>query len=294
MCFFPPSILHFTFYLSPFRSNPHLFTPRRRRRRPPRYQQVLGDVNPESEIVAGGDVFVWGSLCGDVTAGVEGDTRAQVFSLDMRPSSVTIGSVTALNGDAAGDGAGAGGAAGVNGVASGVPEVATVVEGSSQRAEIVVTPASAAAARLSARESKQERRTRSAMARKAAYVTGIYIAAAGLALLIRPAQVFGLLFSIEGITDPWIRVFGTLCVAFGTYYWGTAFGDWHGMGADAFYISTIFGRVFIFAVFCAMVATGRFTEPALLLLGLINFVGALFMMHALNKGRRQDQEVAGV
>jgi hypothetical protein len=31
------------------------------------------------------------------------------------------------------------------------------------------------------------------------------------------------------------------------------------------------------------VATGRCREPALLLLGLVNFVGALFMMHALNQ-----------
>ena len=236
-------------------------------------------------------MFVWGSLCGDVTAGAENDTRSQVFSLDMRPSSVTIGTVTALNGDVTAAPGAPGGAGGsVIGVPSGVPEVATVMDGS---AEIVVTPASAASARLAARESTEERRARGVMARKAAYVTGVYIAAAGLALLIRPAQVFGLLFSIEGITDPWIRVFGTLCVAFGTYYWGTAFGDWHGMGAEGFYVSTIAGRVFIFVTFCAMVATGRFTEPALLLLGLINFVGALLMMHALNNGRRQRGQGAG-
>ena len=36
------------------------------------------------------------------------------------------------------------------------------------------------------------------------------------------------------------------------------------MGANAFYVSTVVGRVFIFATFCAMVATGRFLEPALL------------------------------
>jgi len=59
--------------------------------------QVLGDVNADSEIIAGGDVFVWGSLRGDVTAGSEGDDRAQVFSIDMRPTSVTIGEVAAGN-----------------------------------------------------------------------------------------------------------------------------------------------------------------------------------------------------
>jgi len=120
-------------------------------------------------------------------------------------------------------------------------------------------------------------------------ITGVYIALAGAALLLRPAAVFGLLFNIEAITDAWIRVFGVLCVAFGTYYWGTAYGDWLGMGARAFYISTVVGRVFIFGAFCAMVGTGRFAEPAILLLGLVNFAGALFMMHALNKGRKGGQ-----
>jgi len=36
-----------------------------------------------------------------------------------------------------------------------------------------------------------------AAARKAAYITGVYIALTGAALLLRPAAVFGLLFNIE-------------------------------------------------------------------------------------------------
>jgi hypothetical protein len=68
--------------------------------------------------------------------------------------------------------------------------------------------AAAAAALAGEVESKEARHARGAMARKAAYVTGIYIALAGFALMLRPAKVFGLLFSIEGITDAWIRVFG--------------------------------------------------------------------------------------
>ena len=67
-------------------------------------------------------------------------------------------------------------------------------------------------------EAKNEAIRDGAKARFAAKVTGIYIALAGFALIFAPAQVFGLLFSIEAITDAWIRVFGVLCVAFGTYY----------------------------------------------------------------------------
>ena len=185
---------------------------------------VLGDVNPDSEIVAGGDVFVWGSLRGDVTAGANGDESAQIFSLDMRPSSVTIGDVAALGLSA--DPSGGGGEDANEDRATGFPEVAAVDKSVK---EIVVTPGNAAAANL-AREvgAAESRRTSGSLARKTAYLTGVYIAIAGVALLLKPAAVFGLLFNIEAITDAWIRVFGVLCVAFGTYYWGTAYGDWLG------------------------------------------------------------------
>ena len=48
-------------------------------------------MNQNSEVIAGGDVFVWGSLRGDVVAGSKGDQRAKIFSLDFRPSSVVTG-----------------------------------------------------------------------------------------------------------------------------------------------------------------------------------------------------------
>ena len=54
-------------------------------------------MNQNSEVIAGGDVFVWGSLRGDVVAGSKGDQRAKIFSLDFRPSSVVIGGVRRAN-----------------------------------------------------------------------------------------------------------------------------------------------------------------------------------------------------
>ena len=54
---------------------------------------VMGDVDAESSVIAGGDVFVWGSLRGSVIAGQGGDYKAKVSALDMRPSSLQIGSV---------------------------------------------------------------------------------------------------------------------------------------------------------------------------------------------------------
>jgi septum site-determining protein MinC len=51
---------------------------------------VLGDVNPGAEIVAGGDVVVWGKLRGMVHAGAMGDEHAVVCALDMAPMQLRI------------------------------------------------------------------------------------------------------------------------------------------------------------------------------------------------------------
>ncbi len=51
---------------------------------------VFGDVNPGAEIIAVGDVIVWGSLRGNVHAGAEGDEDAVVCALDMTPTQLRI------------------------------------------------------------------------------------------------------------------------------------------------------------------------------------------------------------
>ena len=51
---------------------------------------VIGDVNPGGEIVAGGDVVVWGRLRGTVHAGAEGDDLAVVCALDLSPTQLRI------------------------------------------------------------------------------------------------------------------------------------------------------------------------------------------------------------
>ena len=193
------------FYLHTRRAHP---SPSHRSPRPRPLHQVLGDCNQNSSVIAGGDVFVWGSLRGDVIAGSKGDVRARVFSIDLRPDSVTIGGVKSTAKQSA--------AARAVSIATGIPECAQV---DSNGSGIIMTPANDSARRLAEDvEEKNAVRHFGASARKAAAVTGAYIAAAGVALMIEPARVFGLLFSIEAITDAWIRVFGVLCVAFGTYY----------------------------------------------------------------------------
>lgn len=52
---------------------------------------IYGDVNPGAEIVAAGDVIVWGVLRGSVHAGSEGDETAIVCALDLMPTRLHIG-----------------------------------------------------------------------------------------------------------------------------------------------------------------------------------------------------------
>ena len=51
---------------------------------------VFGDVNPGAEIVAGGNVIVWGRLRGTVHAGADGDLDAIICALDLSPMQLRI------------------------------------------------------------------------------------------------------------------------------------------------------------------------------------------------------------
>ncbi len=51
---------------------------------------VMGDVNPGAEIVATGNIVVWGRLRGVAHAGADGDERAVVCALDLQPTQLRI------------------------------------------------------------------------------------------------------------------------------------------------------------------------------------------------------------
>lgn len=57
---------------------------------------IIGDINPGAEIVARGNVVVWGRLRGMVHAGAEGDEGAVVCALDLSPTQLRIASQIAL------------------------------------------------------------------------------------------------------------------------------------------------------------------------------------------------------
>lgn len=57
---------------------------------------VLGDVNPGAEVVAGGNIIIWGRLRGLVHAGAEGDEQAVVCALDMAPTQLRIAGLVSI------------------------------------------------------------------------------------------------------------------------------------------------------------------------------------------------------
>ncbi|MCB0037826.1 MAG: septum site-determining protein MinC [Anaerolineales bacterium] len=57
---------------------------------------IMGDVNPGAEVVADGDIIVWGKLRGLVHAGALGDTQARVCALDLSPTQLRIADQIAI------------------------------------------------------------------------------------------------------------------------------------------------------------------------------------------------------
>jgi septum site-determining protein MinC len=56
---------------------------------------LIGDVNPGSLVVAGGDVLVWGVVRGTVHAGRHGDTDAVIAALRLAPMQLRIANLVA-------------------------------------------------------------------------------------------------------------------------------------------------------------------------------------------------------
>ncbi|MBN1267260.1 MAG: septum site-determining protein MinC [Anaerolineales bacterium] len=58
---------------------------------------VLGDINPGAEIIAGGNIVVWGRVRGTVHAGAMGDEDAVVCALDLSPTQLRIADQIAIS-----------------------------------------------------------------------------------------------------------------------------------------------------------------------------------------------------
>jgi septum site-determining protein MinC len=58
---------------------------------------VVGDVNPGAELVATGDIVVFGALRGTAHAGAQGDATARVFALELAPTQLRIATLIAAD-----------------------------------------------------------------------------------------------------------------------------------------------------------------------------------------------------
>jgi septum site-determining protein MinC len=58
---------------------------------------VVGDVNPGTELVATGDIIVFGRLLGVAHAGAQGDNEAKVYALELQATQLRIATVIAVD-----------------------------------------------------------------------------------------------------------------------------------------------------------------------------------------------------
>jgi len=58
---------------------------------------VIGDVNPGAELVASGDIVVFGALRGVAHAGAQGDRAARVIALELAPTQLRIATLIAVS-----------------------------------------------------------------------------------------------------------------------------------------------------------------------------------------------------
>jgi len=54
---------------------------------------IDGDVNPGSEIIAGGSIYIWGKLRGTAAAGADGSEKAVICALDFNPAGMRIANI---------------------------------------------------------------------------------------------------------------------------------------------------------------------------------------------------------
>jgi septum site-determining protein MinC len=60
---------------------------------------VVGDLNPGAELVATGDILVFGRLAGIAHAGAQGDDNARIYALDLAPTQLRIATCIATDGE---------------------------------------------------------------------------------------------------------------------------------------------------------------------------------------------------
>ncbi|GMH39909.1 hypothetical protein BSKO_07813 [Bryopsis sp. KO-2023] len=225
---------------------------------------VYGNVENSAAIQASGDVTVWGRLTGSVHAGYPDRSVAVIRAFSAGANTCRIGQVTSPH-DAISD----------------VGEIRVEENGKN----LVVNRQEGFASRPQLVDSR---------AREVSYVvktaqfTGIYAVWLGLALMVAPQSIYGLLFDINRVSHGLIRLGGCFLALVGMQYLGTVTADVNeGDGGAGFYQSTIFSRLFLVVSIGFFVGLG-FLEWTWLLFAGLNGIGAISMAVAIQKDALRD------
>ena len=105
-------------------------------------------------------------------------------------------------------------------------------------------------------------------------VFGLYLVGMGLGLVATPNVVLGT-FGLPATNEVWVRVVGVLALVLAYYYISAARAD-----LKTFAQWTVTARIGVFIAFTAFVLM-KFVGPVMILLGLVDLLGALWTGWAL-------------
>ena len=116
---------------------------------------------------------------------------------------------------------------------------------------------------------------------KSMFVYGIYYLGAGVTLLIIPNMFLGIL-GLPATNEVWIRVIGMLLFLLSCYYILGARNELY-----IFFRWTVYARGSVFIFFILFVLLG-FVKPVLILLGVIDLVGAIWTALTLRSSKKVE------
>ena len=110
------------------------------------------------------------------------------------------------------------------------------------------------------------------------FIFGLYLGVLGIVLLITPNFLLGI-FQLPGTNEVWIRVVGMLLFLLGVYYVLAARKE-----MTDFFQWTIYIRLTVIFFLTAFVLLG-FVKPILILLGVVDLLGAIWTGMALRASK---------
>jgi len=110
------------------------------------------------------------------------------------------------------------------------------------------------------------------------FIFGLYLGTLGIVLLIIPNVLLGI-FQLPSTNEVWIRIVGMLTFLLGIYYILAARKE-----VTDFFQWTVYVRATVILFFTAFVLLG-FVKPILMLLGVVDLLGAIWTATALRASK---------